>query len=122
MKQKEFNDYLLRMGCMASKQELIREFVRAVSEGYAAVFAGAGLSRSSGYIDWKELVRPLASDIGLDVDKEHDLVAVAQYFRNERGTRSSINQRILNEFTRNVEDNANIQILTRLPITTYWTT
>ncbi|XID95609.1 SIR2 family protein [Paenibacillaceae bacterium WGS1546] len=107
---------------MASKNEFIREYVRAVSEGYAAVFAGAGLSRSSGYIDWKELVRPLALDIGLDVDKEHDLIAVAQYFQNERGTRSAINQRIINEFTRNVSDNDNIKILTRLPITTYWTT
>lgn len=107
---------------MASKQELIREFVGAVSEGYAAVFAGAGLSRGSGYINWKELVRPLASEIGLNVDKEHDLIAIAQYYRNERGTRSSINQRILNEFTRGAEDNENVEILTRLPITTYWTT
>lgn len=107
---------------MASKQELIREFVRAVSEGYAAVFAGAGLSRGSGYINWKELVRPLALDIGLNVDREHDLVAIAQYYRNERGTRSSINQKILNEFTRGVEKNENIQILTRLPVSTYWTT
>lgn len=107
---------------MASKQELIREFVRAVSEGYAAVFAGAGLSRGSGYINWKELVRPLALDIGLNVDREHDLVAIAQYYRNERGTRSSINQKILNEFTRGVEKNENIEILTRLPVSTYWTT
>lgn len=107
---------------MASKQELIREFVRAVSQGNAAVFAGAGLSRGSGYINWKELVRPLALDIGLNVDKEHDLVAIAQYYRNERGTRSSINQKILNEFTRGAEKNENIEILTRLPVSTYWTT
>ncbi|EFM08817.1 conserved hypothetical protein [Paenibacillus curdlanolyticus YK9] len=107
---------------MASKQELVREFVRAVSEGYAAIFAGAGLSRGSGYINWKELVRPLASEIGLNVDKEHDLIAIAQYYRNERGTRYAINQRILNEFTRGAVDNENIEILTRLPISTYWTT
>ena len=85
---------------MASIQEFIHEYVRAISEGYAAVFAGAGLSRGSGYTNWKDLVRPLAMEIGLDVEKEHDLVAVAQYYRNERGTRSSINQKILNEFTR----------------------
>ena len=107
---------------MASIQEFIREYVRAVSEGYAAVFAGAGLSRGSGYTNWKDLVRPLANDIGLDVEKEHDLVAIAQYYRNERGTRSSINQKILNEFTRGTTPNENIEILTRLPITTYWTT
>jgi len=107
---------------LASIKEFICEYTRAVSEGYAAVFAGAGLSRDSGYINWKELVSPLASDIGLDVNKEHDLVAVTQYYRNERGNRSSINQKILNEFTRDAEQNINIEILTRLPITSYWTT
>lgn len=107
---------------MASVEEFIREYTRAVSEGYAAVFAGAGLSRDSGYINWKELVSPLASDIGLDVNKEHDLVAVTQYYRNERGNRSAINQKILNEFTRDAKQNINIQILTRLPIKSYWTT
>lgn len=107
---------------MASVHEFVREYIRAVSEGYAAVFAGAGLSRGSGYTNWKELVRPLASDIGLNIDDESDLVAVAQYYRNERGTRSSINQRILNEFTKETSPNENIEILTRMPISTYWTT
>ncbi len=107
---------------MASIDEFVREYVRAVSEGYAGVFAGAGLSRGSGYTNWKELVRPLAEEIGLDVEKEHDLVAIAQYYRNERGTRSSINQKILNEFTKDTIRNENIEILTRLPVRTYWTT
>jgi hypothetical protein len=107
---------------MVTKDEVIKEYVRAVIEGYAAVFAGAGLSRGSGYTNWKDLVRPLAKEIGLDVDKEHDLIAIAQYYKNERGTRSGINQRILNEFTKDTKANANIDILTRLPISTYWTT
>lgn len=107
---------------MASIKEFIREYVRAISQGYAAIFAGAGLSRGSGYTNWKELVRPLAEEIGLNVDKEHDLVAISQYYRNERGTRSSINQKILNEFTKDTAPNENIEILTRLPISTYWTT
>ncbi|MDK2905772.1 MAG: hypothetical protein PWR12_1848, partial [Eubacteriaceae bacterium] len=107
---------------MASAQEFVREYARAVSQGYAAVFAGAGLSRGSGYTNWKELVRPLANDIGVDVEQENDLVAITQYYRNERGTRSSINQKILNEFTKDTTRNENIEILTRLPIQTYWTT
>ena len=107
---------------MASTEEFIREYTRAVSQGYAAVFAGAGLSRASGYTNWKELVRPFAHEIGLDVDKENDLVAIAQYYRNKRGNRSSINEKILNEFTKDTIQNENIEILTRLPIQTYWTT
>ena len=107
---------------MASVEEFVREYVRAVSQGYAAVFAGAGLSHGSGYANWKELVRPLAEEIKLDVDKEDDLVSIVQYYYNERRTRHSINQRILNEFTREIGPNENIEILARLPISTYWTT
>jgi hypothetical protein len=107
---------------MSNVSTFIKEYVRAIIEGYAAVFAGAGLSRASGYVNWKDLVRPLAEEIGLDVNKEHDLVAVAQYYRNERGSRFSINQKILNEFTKDTMQNKNIEILARLPIKTYWTT
>lgn len=107
---------------LASTEELIREYTRAIIEGNAALFAGAGLSRSSGYVDWKNLVKPLANEIRLDVNKETDLVAVTQYYKNERMGRGSINSKIVAEFTRNCEPNENIRILTRLPITTYWTT
>lgn len=107
---------------MSFKEEFIREYTKAVSQGYAAVFAGAGLSRQMGFINWKELIEPLAKDIGLDINKEHDLIAIAQYYKNEKNSRSGINEKILNEFTKDVELNENIRILTRLPIQTYWTT
>lgn len=106
---------------MISKEEFIRDYSKAIIEKQASVFAGAGLSRSSGFVDWKELLRPLASDINLDVDKETDLVSVAQYYKNERN-RGAINQKLMNAFTKNVEPNENVRILTRLPIATYWTT
>jgi hypothetical protein len=115
-------DHIFRGIAMVSIQQFVREYARAVSQGYAAVFAGAGLSRGSGYANWKELVRPFAEEIGLDVEKEHDLVGVTQYYCNQRGTRSSLNQKILNEFTKDTITNENIEILARLPINTYWTT
>lgn len=105
-----------------NKNELIREYAKAIREGNAAIFAGAGLSRPSGFVDWKELLRPLAADIGLDVDKENDMLSVAQYYKNQRRTRASINQAILDAFSSDVQTNINIKILTRLPIFTYWTT
>lgn len=105
-----------------TKKEFIREYLKAINENYAAVFAGAGLSRSAGYVDWKELLSDLADDIGLDINKETDLVAVAQYYKNERGGRSAINQIIMDKFNENIENNINIQVLSELPICTYWTT
>lgn len=107
---------------MATKNELINKYAKAVLEGYAAVFAGAGLSRGSGYVDWKSLLRPLVEEIGLDIDKENDLISVAQFYRNEKMNRSSINSRIIEAFTNETIENENIDILTRLPIHTYWTT
>lgn len=104
-------------------EEFKREYTKAIIEGYAAIFAGAGLSRASGYANWKGLLSVIAKDIGLDVDRENDLVAVAQYYKNEKGARrDGINQKIINEFTKNAQQNINVEILTRLPITSYWTT
>ena len=105
-----------------SKNGFIRKYTNAIREGNAAIFAGAGLSRTSGYVDWKGLLRPLAEEVELNIDKENDLLSIAQYCRNEAGNRASINQEILNAFNSEVEENENIEIIARLPISTYWTT
>ena len=104
------------------KEELIRNYAQAIQNGNAAIFGGAGLSRASGFVDWKELLRPLALDIGLDIDKETDMLSVAQYYKNKRGNRTGIDQIILDAFSKDAQINENIRILSRLPIFTYWTT
>ena len=104
------------------KEEFIKKYVKALREGNAAVFAGAGLSRSSGFVDWKELVREFAEEINLDVEKETDLLSVTQFYRNKKRNRSAINSKILNAFSKDVNLNENVEILAKLPIFTYWTT
>ena len=99
-----------------------KRFLEALIDDTAAIFAGAGLSASSGYVNWCELLCGVADEIGLDVNKEADLVAVAQYYRNEKGSRSRINQEIINQFTKDAEITENHKILSRLPIKHYWTT
>lgn len=86
-----------------------------------AIFAGAGLSRGSGFVDWRGLLKDIASELELDINKELDLVSVAQYHFNANG-RQTINEAIVEEFQRTAEKNANMDILSRLPIDTYWTT
>ena len=105
-----------------NSENFIHNFTKAIRQQSAAVFCGAGLSRPSGFVDWKLLLKPLAEEIGLDVDKENDLVSVAQFYRNESVTRAEINQSIIDAFNKKVAINENIKILTRLPISTYWTT
>lgn len=62
----------------------IKEFVTDLQSKSAAVFAGAGMSKASGYVDWPELLRDIATELGLTVDKENDLISLAQYHVNHR--------------------------------------
>lgn len=104
------------------KENFIKEYTKALENDTAAVFAGAGLSIPSGELSWKELLREEAKSIGLDVDRENDLILVAQYIFNEAGTRNIISSLIKNYIDKNGELNDNHKILADLPIKTYWTT
>lgn len=106
----------------AEIQGFINAYAADIADGSAAIFAGAGLSAQSGYVNWTELLRDIAAELDLDVDRETSLVAVAQYHLNERGNRSRINQKIIDEFSRGHDVNENHRILAKLPISTYWTT
>lgn len=103
-------------------EEFYENYLKALRDGTAALFAGAGLSRAAGYVDWKALMRSIAHDLNLDVDKETDLIAVAQYHINKRRSRSTLNQKLIDEFTEDVKLTENHKLLANLPIRTVWTT
>lgn len=105
------------------KKSFIKNYVKDLSDGNAAVFAGAGLSVGAGFVDWKGLLKDIAEEIELDIDKEeHDLVGVAQYYCNEKNGRGVINQIIVDQFKAKAKITENHQILARLPIGVFWTT
>jgi hypothetical protein len=79
---------------MITQREFKKKYLKALLDKNAAVFAGAGLSVESGLVNWKQLLKDIAEDIGLDIEKETDLIAVAQYHKNERKSRATINQEI----------------------------
>ena len=107
----------------SKEQEVfMREFVKDLAERNVAIFAGAGLSIPAGYVNWLELLRDIADGLGLSVDKEHDLISLAQYHVNENMGRAGINKKILEEFVQQADVTENHKILARLPITTFWTT
>lgn len=102
---------------------LVDNLSKELAEGNLAIFAGAGLSRTAGFVNWKELLKPIADDLDLDVEKEWDLVTLAQYHANANATnRSKLNQMLVTEFSSDVAPTENHEILARLPIQTYWTT
>lgn len=105
------------------KEKLIKELSKELSANNLAIFAGAGLSAPAGFVNWKGLLKELAEELELDIDKEYDLVTLAQYYSNHKGgNRSKINDIILNEFSHNVDVTENHKILARLSIDTFWTT
>ncbi|MCW5300347.1 hypothetical protein DXT88_19420 [Herbaspirillum lusitanum] len=100
----------------------VETYVQALRDNNAGVFAGAGFSIAAGMVDWKGLLKPIAKDIGLEVEKESDLITLAQFHENERGGRHKINQALITEFNKQAKGTENHRILANLPIRTYWTT
>ena len=106
-----------------NKEHFIREYTKAIKNRTAAIFAGAGLSKSAGYVDWVRLLKDVAEEIGLDSTKEQgNLPALAQYYENEKNNRNLLSQLICNEFCDIQTPDKNHRLLAHLPIHTYWTT
>ena len=106
----------------AEIEAFINDFVNELLEQNVAIFAGAGMSVERGFVDWRDLLKDIAVSLNLQVDRESDLILVAQFSENEVGHRADLNKKILQDFTDEAELGENHRILARLPITTFWTT
>ncbi|ALZ77344.1 SIR2 family protein [Rheinheimera sp. F8] len=105
------------------RQRLLNELLKDLAEDNLAIFAGAGLSAPAGFVSWSELLRPIAEELELEIERETDLVALAQYHCNSNlANRGKLNQLLINELSANADVTDNHKILARLPISTYWTT
>lgn len=105
------------------KQYIINTLLKELSDDNLAIFAGAGLSSPAGYVSWSELLKPIAEELELDIKKETDLVALAQYHCNLKlNNRGMLNQLLIDELSKNTKSTQNHNILARLPISTFWTT
>lgn len=100
----------------------VKDFVRDLENGSVAIFAGAGMSKGAGFVDWSELLHDIAYELGLKIELEHDLISLAQFHVNQRKTSDGLAKKILQEFSEQAEPTDTHKILARLPIHTYWTT
>lgn len=104
-------------------ENFITHFSEALDAGTAAIFAGAGLSKPAGFSDWPSLLANVASELDLSIDKETDLISLAQYHVNTRGgNRGALNDLLMKEFTKDVKLTPNHELIATLPIRTVWTT
>lgn len=101
----------------------VSKFVDEVRSNNAAVFLGAGASVPAGFVNWSELLKPVAEELELDIGLERDFVALAQFHVNESGhNRTTISQTILDAISVDARPTENHRILASLPIPVFWTT
>ena len=103
-----------------SAELFVKEFAKALERDSAAVFVGAGLSQGAGYPGWESFVHDLVDR--LDLPSSSDLLTLAQFAVNRDLSRTLVNQRIVEEFTRPRPHTEVHRQLARLPLKTYWTT
>lgn len=104
-------------------RHFVTDYLGEVIAGDAAIFAGAGLSVPAGYVDWRELIRPLADELELKIDLEDDLVGVAQFHVNSNGdNRHRLHKAVIEAISPTNPPTANHKLLAALPIQTWWTT
>ncbi|HEY0046928.1 MAG TPA: SIR2 family protein [Flavobacterium sp.] len=100
----------------------INDYVEKLRQGNATILIGAGLSKAAGFVDWKGLLRDIATELGLRIEDENDLISIAQFHKNAKQNRNKIDEKIVNEFTDKDVETENHHIIARLPFNTIWTT
>lgn len=111
------------MEAQLEASEFVEEWANSLDGGAAAVFIGAGLSRRAGYPDWRTLLADIAKELGLDIEAEHDLAAVAQYSLNKTARkRNKLTRLIVDRFPPKADAPDPFRILARLPVRHIWTT
>lgn len=106
-----------------SKERFIRDYAQYLREGSGGMFIGAGISTGAGYPTWKVLVKDMADELELDLDKEPDLSSVVQYYLNTKGqTRTHLTKVINKEIGEERQVPETLRILARLPVRYVWTT
>lgn len=106
-----------------SQSLFLDRYSRALQDGNAALFVGAGTSMGAGLPSWGKLFQEEALRYGLHIEQEHDYLALAQYICNASGSRAPINQLLIDK----IQDSQarltrDLQLLAQLPVQTVWTT
>lgn len=105
------------------KDIFIRNYLKSIRSGNAAIFAGAGLSKSAGFVDWATLLKDVAEELGLDSKREvGNLPELAQFYFNKKNNRNLLTELVKNEFCDIKKPDINHRLLAHLPIHTFWTT
>ncbi|MDD2586011.1 MAG: SIR2 family protein [Syntrophomonadaceae bacterium] len=107
-----------------NKETFINKISDALYENRGVIFVGSGISKPSTAVDWFELLKPLADDLGIVIDNEHDdLPLIAQYIVNEyTGNRGPLINSISKACNHKFPLNNYHMALSTTKVSTIWTT
>ena len=104
-----------------NNRKLIEEYSKKTIEKSSALFLGAGFSIESGLPSWKDLLRPFAHEIGIDIDTtSFSLYDIAQFYENSK--RASLRDNVKNRINQIPKRNDSLELLTNIPCNSIWTT
>lgn len=105
-----------------ARKRFLKEYPVALLDDVGACFIGAGVSVGAGYPSWRELLREIGEELGVDSGDVQDLAALAQWSVGKAAGRGRVNQ-VLREHIAPARDvPAALATIARLPIREIWTT
>ena len=107
---------------MTARDRFFTEFPKAIIDDAAAVFIGAGVSVGAGYPAWKELLKEIGDELGVDSNEVVDLAALAQWSVRKSAGRTRVNSVIRKEIAPDKPIPDTLRTIARLPIRNLWTT
>jgi len=104
-----------------TKEELVRDYTSILSNGYATIFLGAGMSMNSGLPAWKRLMIPIAKAMGQNIDNITDYYELAEQYVQVHGQRTPLTNILLQQIKQKFKPTDNHRIISRLPFNKIWT-
>ncbi len=104
-------------------EQFINDYSQELTEGTAAYFVGAGISKPSKLPDWPELLKPHAAKIKVEDLTGKDLPLIAQYVINEEtGNRGPFINAVSKKLRKKFSPNSYHESIVKTNIRTIWTT
>ena len=107
---------------MTARVRFLDEFSKAIVDDAAALFIGAGVSAGAGYPSWRDLLRDIGHELGVDTGDVQDLAALAQWSVRRSAGRTRVNQVIRAAIAPDRPIPETLRTVARLPIRNIWTT
>lgn len=104
-----------------NKEQFLNQFTRQALDERVSLFVGAGASANAGYPSWHNLFKPLAKDLGTELDETADYYRLAQYYSNKFG-QAELRKRINDIINKNDFRSPLINELIDVGFTNIWTT